>query len=124
MLVQDIEERCNREIRAARRVRAVLLREGEADGQHALLQSPLLRGQLPAASKRAGGLRLLEIEGLDVNACGGTHIHSTAELQVRHALSFAIVQPAKYGMETCDASAESRAASTSTRVQEVGSAFT
>ncbi len=30
----------------------------------------------------AGPLRLVEIEGVDVNACGGTHLASTAELQL------------------------------------------
>jgi Ser-tRNA(Ala) deacylase AlaX len=30
-----------------------------------------------------GGLRVVEIEGVDINACGGTHLASLAEIQVR-----------------------------------------
>ena len=29
-----------------------------------------------------GGLRLVEIEGVDLNACGGTHLKSLSEIQV------------------------------------------
>ena len=32
------------------------------------------------ASERAGPVRVVSIEGIDVNACGGTHIRSTGEL--------------------------------------------
>ena len=32
--------------------------------------------------KRSGGLRLVEIEGLDLNTCGGTHVNNTAALQM------------------------------------------
>ena len=34
-----------------------------------------------------GGLRVVEIEGVDINACGGTHTASLAELQVICAAS-------------------------------------
>ena len=30
-----------------------------------------------------GGLRVVEIESVDINACGGTHLASLAEIQVR-----------------------------------------
>jgi len=30
--------------------------------------------------KGAGRVRLVEIEGLDLQACGGTHVRSTAEI--------------------------------------------
>ena len=29
-----------------------------------------------------GALRLIDIEAVDINACGGTHVASLAELQV------------------------------------------
>lgn len=35
---------------------------------------------LRKASGRSGMLRIIEISGLDRSACGGTHVHSTAEL--------------------------------------------
>ena len=79
LCVQAIEDRCNAEIRAARPVSAVVLREGEGD--HAILQSPDLRGAVPPFDV-VRELRLLHIHGLDVNACGGTHVANTAELQV------------------------------------------
>lgn len=78
--MQALEDRCNTEIRAARPVNAVVLRQGEGD--HAILQSPDLRGAVPAFDV-VRELRLLHIHGLDVNACGGTHVANTAELQVR-----------------------------------------
>lgn len=52
-----------------------------------LLASSVLRGQLPSWDKVKGQLRLLEIEGVDVNACGGTHLRNTAQLQVQHPWS-------------------------------------
>ncbi|HEX4230021.1 MAG TPA: alanyl-tRNA editing protein [Bryobacteraceae bacterium] len=45
-------------------------------------------GGLRKASERAGTLRIIEIEGVDRSACGGTHVRSTAELgpiQIRKA---------------------------------------
>ena len=77
--MQEIEERCNSEIRAARAVRPHVVHEHD-DSQ--LLRSKTLRGQLPSWDKVQGQLRLLEIEGVDVNACGGTHLHTTAQIQV------------------------------------------
>lgn len=37
-------------------------------------------GDLRKPSERTGTLRIIEIEGLDRSACGGTHVRSTAEL--------------------------------------------
>ncbi len=37
---------------------------------------------LRKASERSGSLRIIEIEGVDRSACGGTHVKSTAELSL------------------------------------------
>ena len=76
---QALEDRCNEEIRAARPVQATVLHRGDRD--HPLLHSEHLRGSVPSWDA-VPELRLLHIQDLDVNACGGTHLASTAELQV------------------------------------------
>ncbi|BDA42267.1 Alanyl-tRNA editing protein Aarsd1 [Coccomyxa sp. Obi] len=77
--MQAIEQRCNAVIREAHAVRQVLVNESNRE---ALAASQLLRGNLPPADRVKGAVRLIEIEGVDINACGGTHLQSTAELQV------------------------------------------
>ena len=61
------------EVRAARPVRARRVSEAEY-------------GSLPVRSRGLpegfeGDIHLVEIEGLDLNTCGGTHVRSTAELE-------------------------------------------
>ncbi len=68
-----LEEEVAAEVRAARPVRARRVTEAEV-------------GSLPVRSRGlpegfAGDIRLVEIEGLDLNTCGGTHVRSTAELE-------------------------------------------
>lgn len=65
-----LEEAINAEIRAARAVRAVLVDELPADVRS--------RG-MPEGYR--GPIRLVEIDTIDRNTCGGTHLQSTAELQ-------------------------------------------
>lgn len=65
-------EQVNAEVRAAR---PVTVRETTRESLPPGLRS---RG-LP--DDHDGPVRLVEIEGLDVNTCGGTHVRSTAELQ-------------------------------------------
>ena len=61
------------EVRAARAVRARRVTMGE-------YQSSEVRSRgLPAG--HSGDVRLVEIDGVDVNTCGGTHCSSTAELE-------------------------------------------
>ena len=78
-VLQALEDRCNEEIQAARPVQATVLHREDSD--HPLLQSQHLRGGLPSW-EAVPELRLLHIQDLDVNACGGTHLANTAELQV------------------------------------------
>ena len=56
-------------------IRASWIEEGELDGRPELVRTMSVkppRGQ--------GRVRLVEIEGLDLQACGGTHVGSTAEI--------------------------------------------
>jgi alanyl-tRNA synthetase len=40
----------------------------------------LAAGQLRKLPEREGDIRLIEIEGIDLNACGGTHVRSTGQI--------------------------------------------
>ncbi len=70
--IERLEEACSREIRAARTVR---FRTAEvADFEPLGVRSR----RLPEGF--AGKVRLVEIDGLDLNTCGGTHLRTTAEI--------------------------------------------
>lgn len=69
----DLEARVNTEIRAARAVTASACDPGDLE-----VRRVRTRG-LPDG--HTGPVRLVEIAGIDVNTCGGTHVASTAELQ-------------------------------------------
>ena len=43
-------------------------------------ESLLAAGQLRKLPERDGDIRLIEIEGVDLNACGGTHLRSTGQI--------------------------------------------
>ncbi len=72
--LRTLEEAANGIVRDARPVRSrVIEREAmEAEGVRCRL--------LPAG--HTGALRVVEIEGADLNTCGGTHVGNTAELQM------------------------------------------
>ncbi len=82
----DLEDAVAAEIRAARPVTARRVTPGE----FAAL-SVRTRG-LP--EDLAGGVRLVEIAGLDLNTCGGVHVRSTAEIE---ALKLLGVEPMRGG---------------------------
>ncbi len=74
-LVREIEERINREVAAARPVRVRILPREEA------LQIPdLIRTKVNLLPPHITQIRVVEIEGLDLQADGGTHVASTAEV--------------------------------------------
>lgn len=77
--VGSIEARCNKEIQHARAVRVHTYDATHADE---VASSPLFRGSLPPADKIKDGLRMLELETLDLNPCGGTHLRSLSEMQL------------------------------------------
>ncbi len=70
--LQDLEDRVNREIGAARPIQARLVSAKEFENLEVRTRG------LPKGHE--GSIRLIEIEGLDLNTCGGTHLRSTAEL--------------------------------------------
>lgn len=56
--------------------RAVIIRTVD----HAEAESLLTAGRLHKLPERAGSIRLIEIDGYDLNACGGTHVHSLGQI--------------------------------------------
>jgi Ser-tRNA(Ala) deacylase AlaX len=71
--VARLEEEVAREIRAGRAVRSRRVRP------EALASLPARTRGLPEG--HSGDVRLVEIEGVDQNTCGGTHLASTAEIE-------------------------------------------
>lgn len=74
-LVQEIEERINAEVAAARDVRVSILPREEA------FQIPdLIRTKINLLPESITEVRTVEIIGLDLQADGGTHVHNTQEV--------------------------------------------
>jgi misacylated tRNA(Ala) deacylase len=74
-LVKEIEEKCNAEIAAARDVRVRTLPRAEA------FQIPdLIRTKINLLPEGIMEVRTVEIEGLDLQADGGTHVANTREV--------------------------------------------
>jgi alanyl-tRNA synthetase len=84
--LEALEEAVAAEIRAAH---AVLPRRVTLDEFRAL---PVRTRGLP--EDHGGDVRLIEIEGVDLNTCGGTHLSNTAEIEVVALLS---VEPLRGG---------------------------
>ena len=74
-LVALVEEQTNEAIRAAAAVSYRVVAKEELD------QYPQARGEVKGAALELQHLRLVFIDGIDVNPCGGTHLRSTAEIQ-------------------------------------------
>ncbi len=66
-MLHDVERRANEIVIGNRPVRVSFADEGADVG-------------LRKATERSGTLRIVEIDGLDRSACGGTHVRSTAEV--------------------------------------------
>lgn len=66
--LQAIEERCNEVIRSGAAVRQVVVSDSN---RQAVAASKLLRGVLPPPDCVNGPVRMIEIKGVDINACGG-----------------------------------------------------
>jgi len=84
---EALEEAVAAAIRAARPVRALRLSREDFDR----LPSVRTRG-LPEG--HAGDVRLVEIEGIDLNTCGGTHLANTAEIE---SLALLATEPMRGG---------------------------
>jgi misacylated tRNA(Ala) deacylase len=74
-LVREIEERINVEVAAARPLRVQILPRDEA------FQIPdLIRTKINLLPEGIAEVRTVEIEGLDLQADGGTHVANTREV--------------------------------------------
>jgi misacylated tRNA(Ala) deacylase len=74
-LVKEIEEKLNLEVAAARQVRVKILPREEA------FQIPdLIRTKINLLPEGIAEVRTVEIEGLDLQADGGTHVANTREV--------------------------------------------
>jgi misacylated tRNA(Ala) deacylase len=72
---EALTERLNEWIAADHAVAERWIEAGELDARPELVKT------MSVAPPRTGGrIRLVEIEGLDLQACGGTHVRSTAEI--------------------------------------------
>jgi len=71
--LERVERLCNEIVAEDRPVSARHVSRAEAE-------SMLAAGELRKLPERSGDIRLIEIEGIDRNACGGTHLHSTGQI--------------------------------------------
>ena len=75
-LVKDeIEARLNELINSGRETRARWITDAELDARPELVKTMSV-----APPRGEGRVRLLEIPGVDLQACGGTHVRNTAEI--------------------------------------------
>ncbi len=82
-LVEEIEEKINREVAAARPVKTDLLPREEAFQIPDLIRTKI--NLLPPAIQQ---VRIVEIEGLDLQADGGTHVANTKEVRGIHIVDY------------------------------------
>jgi len=82
-LVAEIEEKINREVEAARDVKVRILPREEA------FQIPdLIRTKVNLLPPNIQRVRVVEIEGLDLQADGGTHVANTSEVGPIHIVDY------------------------------------
>jgi misacylated tRNA(Ala) deacylase len=72
---REVEEKLNAELAADRPVRVSFLPRGEA-----LADPDLIRTKVNLIPESVDPIRVIEIEGLDKQADGGTHVRSTSEV--------------------------------------------
>ena len=75
LVAPDIEAQLNELVRAGVATRAIWISDAELDAR-----PELVRTMSVAPPRGAGRVRLLEIPGIDLQACGGTHVANTAEV--------------------------------------------
>ena len=73
----------NEVIRRALRVQASVVPEATLDTRPELVRT--LKVRPPVVN---GGVRIVELEGFDAQACGGTHVHSTQEIGEARIVKF------------------------------------
>ena len=77
------EAAVNEVIRRALRVRASVVSEAAFETRPELVRT--LKVRPPVVN---GGVRIVELEGFDAQACGGTHVHSTGEIGEARIVKF------------------------------------
>ncbi len=82
-LVEEVEEKINREVAAARPVKTDILPREEAFEIPDLIRTKI--NLLPPAIQE---VRIVEIEGLDLQADGGTHVANTKEVGEIHIVDY------------------------------------
>jgi len=75
LLKDAIEAQVNALVRSGTATRAMWITDAELDGR-----PELVRTMSVAPPRGEGRVRLLEIPGIDLQACGGTHVANTAEI--------------------------------------------
>ena len=75
LVKEEIEAGVNALVKAAHPVRARWVGDAELDAR-----PELVRTMSVAPPRGEGRVRLLEIPGIDLQACGGTHVRSTVEI--------------------------------------------
>lgn len=89
-ILPELERRANAEIRQRRQVISHVVNRAQLD---AMMANATFRSRGIADGIGDEGIRLVEIEGLDLNTCGGTHVANTAELQVGQCTTAARCSP-------------------------------
>jgi misacylated tRNA(Ala) deacylase len=74
-LIESLEMKINREVKEARRIEVKFLTREQAEKIPDLIRTKV--NLLPANLQK---IRVVEIEGLDLQADGGTHVKNTAEV--------------------------------------------
>ena len=75
LVAAEIEGRLNELVRAGAATRALWITDAELDARPELVKTMSV-----APPRGEGRVRLLEIPGIDLQACGGTHVANTAEI--------------------------------------------
>jgi misacylated tRNA(Ala) deacylase len=81
--IPDLERRVNEVIARALKVTSSVVSEAEFRSRPELVRT---LNVLPPVVE--GRVRIVEIEGFDAQACGGTHVHSTGELGIARLVKF------------------------------------
>jgi misacylated tRNA(Ala) deacylase len=75
LVKEELEARVNELVNAGHETRAHWISDAELDARPQLVKTMSV-----APPRGEGRVRLLEIPGVDLQACGGTHVRSTAEV--------------------------------------------
>jgi misacylated tRNA(Ala) deacylase len=82
-LVREIEEKINREVEASRPVKSAILPR-----EQAFKIPDLIRTKINLLPEGIQQVRVVEIEGLDLQADGGTHVSNTREVGPIHIVDY------------------------------------